>query len=97
MIRPLGNRVLVRRDEPEKQTPGGILLPDTAKAKPTKGVVLAVGPGKRRDDGTRDVPDVSEGDTILFASYAAAGTDVTLDDEELVLLLEEDILAVVTA
>ena len=92
-IRPLQDRVLLRRIEEEETTAGGIIIPDTAKEKPQEGQVIAAGPGKVRDDGKPTPLDVSKGDRVLFGKYA--GTDVTLDGEEYVILREEDVLAVV--
>jgi chaperonin GroES len=91
-IRPLQDRVLVRRTEEEARTSGGIIIPDTAKEKPQQGVVIAVGKGKVLENGQIQPLDVSEGNTILFGKYS--GTEVTLDGEELVILREDDILAV---
>ena len=92
-IRPLQDRVLIQRVEEEEKTAGGIIIPDTAKEKPQEGRVIAVGKGKTRDDGSVTPLDVSEGDRILFGKYA--GSDVTLDGEDYVILREDDILAVV--
>jgi chaperonin GroES len=91
-VRPLGEKVLIRRLEAEERTRGGIVLPDTAKEKPQKGKVLAVGDGKLLEDGTRAAFQVKVGDTVLFASYA--GTEIKLEREELMLMDESDILAV---
>ena len=91
-VRPLGEKVLIRRLEAEEKTRGGIVLPDTAKEKPQKGKVLAVGDGKLLDDGTRAEFQVKVGDTVLFTSYA--GTEIKVDGEELMLMDESDILAV---
>jgi len=90
---PLGEKVVVRPIEPEQQTAGGIVLPDAAQAKPQQGRVLSVGDGCRLPDGTRAQPQVSEGDRILFQRYA--GTNVVVDGEELLILSEHDILAIV--
>ena len=93
-ITPLQDRVLVRRlDEEEEASEGGIILPDSAKEKPQEGEVLAVGPGKVTDDGTRQTPDLKAGDRILFAKYA--GTEVKVDGEDLLIMREDDVLAVV--
>ncbi len=94
-IRPLQDRILLRRVEEEETTAGGIIIPDTAKEKPQEGRVIATGPGKVRDDGKATPLDVSKGDRVLFGKYA--GTDVTLDGEDYVILREEDILAVIEA
>jgi len=91
-IRPLGEKVLIQRLEAEERTRGGIVLPDTAKEKPQKGTVLAVGDGKLLDDGTRAEFQVKTGDKVLFASYA--GTEIKVGGEEYVLMDESDILAV---
>ena len=93
-IRPLGEKVLIKRMEAESTTKGGIVLPDSAKEKPQKGKVLAVGDGKLLDDGTRAKFTVAKGDTVLFASYA--GTEIKVDAEELMLMDESDILAILT-
>ena len=92
-VRPLGDRVVVKPIEREEVTKSGIVLPDTAKEKPQEGEVLAVGPGRVNDDGKRLPMDVKAGDRVLFAKYA--GTELKLDDEELLILSEKDILAVV--
>ena len=91
-IRPLGEKVLIKRMEAETKTKGGIVLPDTAKEKPQKGEVLAVGDGKLLDDGTRATFQVKVGDTVLFASYA--GTEIKIEGEEMVLMDEGDVLAI---
>jgi chaperonin GroES len=89
-LKPLGDRVLVRPVEEEETTASGIVLPDTAKEKPQKGKVLAVGDGKL-EDGKRIPLDVSEGDEILYSKYG--GTDITVDGEDLLVLRESDVLA----
>lgn len=91
-VRPLSSRVLVKWLEPEEVTPGGIVLPDTAKEKPKRGTVLSVGPGRFLDTGVRQPPEVEEGDAVLFGSYA--GTKVEVNGEELVIMDESEILAV---
>jgi chaperonin GroES len=91
-IRPLQDRVLVRRVKEEEKTKGGIIIPDTAKEKPIEGVVLAVGNGKALEDGTIRKLDVKEGDRILFGKYS--GTEVKIDGEEALILREDDILGV---
>ncbi len=91
-IRPLGGKVLVKRMEAEEKTRGGIVLPDTAKEKPQRGTVLALGDGKLMDDGSRADFQVSKGDKVLFASYG--GTEITVDGEEYLLMDESDILAI---
>jgi chaperonin GroES len=91
-IRPLQDRILIRRVGEEEKTSGGIIIPDTAKEKPQQGVVVATGKGKVRDDGRITPLDVKAGDQVLFSKYA--GTEVTLDGEEYTILREEDVLAV---
>ncbi|OKH19833.1 co-chaperone GroES [Hydrococcus rivularis NIES-593] len=93
-VKPLGDRVFVKVSPSEEKTAGGILLPDTAKEKPQIGEVVAVGPGKRNDDGSRSEPEVKVGDKVLYSKYA--GTDVKLGGEDYVLLSEKDILAIVS-
>jgi chaperonin GroES len=95
LIKPLNDRVVVKVLEQEEKTRGGIVLPDTAKEKPQKGEVIAVGPGIVRDDGTRTKPDVSPGDRVLFAKYS--GTEVKIDGNEYLILRESDILAVISS
>jgi chaperonin GroES len=90
---PLNDKVVVKRLEAESKTAGGIMLPDTAKEKPKQGKVLSVGDGKRLDNGQRAKLYVKEGDRVLFSSYA--GNEVTVDGEELLIMTEDDILAVV--
>jgi chaperonin GroES len=92
-LKPLGNRVVVEPIEQEDVTSGGIVLPETAKEKPQKGKVLAVGPGDRDEDGKRIQMDVSEGDTVLFAKYS--GTEIKLEGKKLLILRENDLLAIV--
>lgn len=93
-VQPLQDRILVRRLEEEaEKSAGGIILPDTAKEKPQEGEVIAVGPGRITDDGKRQTVEVKEGDRILFAKYA--GTEVKVDEEELLIMREDDVLAVV--
>jgi chaperonin GroES len=91
-IKPLGNRVVVEAIEQEEMTSGGIVLPETAKEKPQKGTVLAIGPGDRDEDGKRIPMDVKEGDTVLFAKYS--GTEIKLDDKKVLILRESDLLAI---
>jgi len=91
-MRPLHDRVVVKRITAEERTKGGIIIPDTAKEKPQEGRVLAVGQG-RREDGKVIKPDVKEGDRILFGKYS--GTEVVLDGEEHIIMREEDILGVI--
>lgn len=92
-IRPLRDRVVVKRMEAEEKTAGEIVLPDMAKEKPKRGEVVAVGEGKQLDSGELVKPQVSKGDTVLFASYA--GTEVSINREKLLIMPEEDILAII--
>jgi chaperonin GroES len=92
-VRPLHDRLIVRRLEEGEQDIGGIIIPDTAKEKPQQGTVIAVGPGKVNDDGKRVPVDVKAGDRILFGKYA--GQEVTLDGEESLIMKEDDVLAVI--
>ena len=92
-LKPLADRVVVEPMEQEEKTASGIILPETAKEKPQKGVVLAVGPGRYGDEDERIPMDVKEGDKVLFAKYA--GTEIKLNDKKLLILKESDILAVV--
>jgi len=91
-LRPLHDRVIVKRLEEEKKSLGGIIIPDSAAEKPLKAEVIAVGPGKRSDDGKVHAVDVKVGDTILIGKYS--GTEVKVDGQDLVILREDDILAV---
>ncbi|WP_413160961.1 co-chaperone GroES [Capilliphycus salinus ALCB114379] len=93
-VKPLGDRVFVKVSESEEKTAGGILLPDTAKEKPQVGEIVATGPGKRNDDGSRAEMEVKVGDKVLYSKYA--GTDIKLGGDEYVLLAEKDILAIVS-
>ncbi len=92
-IRPLGEKVLVKRVEAEDKTAGGIVLPDTAKEKPKRGIVQGTGDGKLLDSGKRSQLQVKKGDQVLFSSYA--GTEIKVEGEELLILDEGDILAIV--
>ena len=92
-IRPLHDRVIVKRKEEERTSPGGIVIPDTATEKPIRGEITAVGPGKILDDGTVRKLDVKVGDEVLFGKYS--GTEVKVDGDDLLVLREEDIMAVV--
>ena len=94
-IRPLHDRVVVKRVEREEQVRGGIIIPDTAKEKPQEAEVVAVGPGKINDDGSRSPMDVKEGDRILMGKYS--GSEIRIEDDEVVILREDEILAVVQA
>ncbi|SMB92660.1 chaperonin GroES [Thermanaeromonas toyohensis ToBE] len=92
MLRPLGDRVVVKVITAEEKTQGGIYLPDTAKEKPQEGEVIAVGPGRVLDNGTRIPPEVKKGDRVVFAKYS--GTEVKVDGEEYLIIRDSDILAV---
>jgi len=90
-LKPLGDRVVVRPIMEEEVSKGGIILPDTAKEKPQRGKVIAVGPGRLDENAKRVVMEVKKGDKVVYAKYA--GTDITVNDEELLILRESDILA----
>ncbi len=92
-IKPLHDRVIVRRIEEGEQVRGGIIIPDTAKEKPQEGEVVAVGLGKYREDGTRQSLDVKAGDRVLFGKYS--GSEIKLDGEELLIMREDEILGVI--
>ena len=93
-IQPLHDRVIVKRVEEEETTKGGIIIPDTAKEKPQEGLVVAVGSGKSEGEGKKKVPlEVKKGDRVLFSKYA--GTEITLDGEEHLIMKEEDIIALI--
>ena len=92
-LRPLHDRVLVRRIEEEEKTAGGIIIPDTAKEKPMEGEILAVGPGSRNEQGAITPLDVKKGDRILFGKWS--GTEVTMDGEELIIMKESDVMGVI--
>jgi chaperonin GroES len=94
-LRPLGDRVVIKPLEREEVTKSGIVLPDTAKEKPQQGEVLAVGPGRILDSGERITLDLKEGDRVLFAKYA--GTEFKHEDQELLILSEKDVLAVMVS
>ena len=91
-IRPLQDRVIVKRVEEEGKTKGGIIIPDTAKEKPMEGLVISVGKSKTADDGKLIKPDVKAGDRILFGKYS--GTEVKIDGDELLIMREDDILGI---
>ena len=93
MLKPLGDRVVIRVLEQEEKTASGIFLPDTAKEKPSQGEVVAVGPGKLQDDGKRVALDVKVGDKIIFSKYA--GTEVKFEGTKYLIVSERDILAVI--
>jgi len=92
-IRPLHDRVLIRRLDSEEKTAGGIIIPDTAQEKPMEGEVLAAGDGTRTENGQIQALDVSAGDRVLFGKWA--GTEVTIDGEELIIMKESDIMGVI--
>ena len=91
-VKPLGDRVLLKRTEAEEEVRGGIIIPDTAKEKPQEGEVLAAGNGKTLENGTKVPLDVKAGDKILFGKYS--GTEIKIDDEEVLILREDEVLAV---
>jgi len=91
-LKPLGDKIIVKRLEAEEMTTGGIVLPDSAKEKPKRGVVQAVGDGKLLDSGERSVPQLKPKDQVLFSSYA--GTEIKVDGDELLIMDESDVLAV---
>ncbi len=92
-IRPLNDRILVKRLAEEEKTAGGIIIPDSAKEKPAEGEIIAVGPGKVGDNGERVALQVKEGDRVLFSKYG--GTDVKLDGEDYLIMREDDVLGVI--
>jgi chaperonin GroES len=92
-IRPLNDRILVKRLEEEETTAGGIIIPDSAKEKPAEGEIVSVGPGKMNDAGQRAAMDVKAGDRVLFSKYG--GTDVKLDGDDYLIMREDDILGVI--
>ena len=92
-LRPLHDRVLIRRVESEEKTKGGIIIPDTAKEKPMEGEVVAAGPGARGEDGKLVPMDVKKGDRVLFGKWS--GTEVKIDNEELIIMKESDIMGVI--
>ena len=92
MIKPLGDKVVVEPVEGEDMSPGGIIIPDTAKKKPQEGIVVAVGPGKVLEDGTRGQMAVKVGDRVIFAKYG--GTEVTIEGKDLVILDQDSIYAI---
>ena len=92
-LRPLGDKILIKRVEAESKTKSGIVLPDAAKEKPKRGKVLAVGNGRRNDKGELVALGVKKGDEVIFTSYA--GTEIKLDGEEVLIMSEDDVLAVV--
>jgi chaperonin GroES len=92
-VKPLDDRVLVKQGEAEETTAGGIVLPDTAKEKPQRGTVIAVGPGKLLDSGERGEMSLKKGDEVYYGKYA--GTEIKIDAEEYVILRESDVLAII--
>jgi len=92
-LQPMGERIVVKRVESEETTAGGIVLPDSAREKPARGTVVAVGSGRLLDDGSRAESQLSNGDVVLFSSYA--GEQVEIDDVEYLLMREDDVLAVI--
>jgi len=92
-LKPLGDRLIIEPIEQEEMTASGIVLPETAKEKPMQGKVLAIGPGARKEDGSRIAMDVSTGDTVLYAKYG--GTEVKLENKKCLILKETDVLAIV--
>jgi chaperonin GroES len=92
-IRPLQDRIIVKRVEEEEKTQGGIIIPDTAKEKPMEGEVIAVGSGKVLENGTKQVPEVKKGDRVLFGKYS--GTEVKIDGVEHLIMREDDILGII--
>jgi len=94
-FRPLHDRVVVRRVDSEEKSAGGIIIPDTAKEKPSEGVIVSVGPGARDESGKIIAPDVKEGDRVLFGKWS--GTEVKLNGQDLLIMKESDIMGVITA
>ena len=92
-VRPLHDRVIVKRLEEDEKTKGGIIIPDTAKEKPIEGKVIAVGDGKIKEDGTKIPLEIKKGDRVLFAKYG--GTEIKIDGEEHLMMREDDILAII--
>ncbi|MEZ5347011.1 MAG: co-chaperone GroES [Pyrinomonadaceae bacterium] len=92
-IKPLHDRVIVRRIEETETTSGGIIIPDSAKEKPQEGEVIAVGEGKYKEDGSRQALDVKEGDRVLFGKYS--GSEITLDGDEFLMMREDEILGII--
>lgn len=92
MLKPLSDRIVLKVIEEDEKTPGGIVLPDTAKEKPTVGEVIAVGPGRTLDNGQKVAPEVKKGDKVVFSRYG--GTEVKINGEEYLIIRESDILAI---
>ena len=93
-FKPLHDRILIKRLEESEKTKGGIIIPDTAKEKPSEGEILAVGPGVLNKDGNRNVLDVKVGDKILFSKYS--GDEVKIDGQDLIIIKEEDVIGILT-
>jgi len=93
-VRPLHDRLIIQRIDEGEQTIGGIIVPDSAREKPQRGKVFAVGLGKVKEDGTRQTPDVKDGDTILFGKYS--GQDIKIDGQEYLIMREDDVLAIIS-
>ncbi len=93
-LKPLGDRLVVEPKEREQTTASGLVLPESAKEKPQEGTVIAIGPGRRDDDGKRVEMDVAVGDVVLYAKYG--GTEIKVDDKKVLILKESDVLAIVT-
>ena len=91
-VRPLHDRLIIQRLDEGEQTVGGIIVPDSAKEKPQRGTVVATGQGKVRDDGSRQTPDVKDGETILFGKYS--GQEIKIDGEDYLILREDEVLAI---
>ena len=92
-IKPLHDRVILKRVEEEETTKGGIIIPDTAKEKPAEGLIVAVGSGKISEDGTKQALEVKEGDKVLFGKYS--GTEIKINDEEHLIMREDEIIAII--
>ena len=92
-LRPLNDRVVVKRMEEEQKTAGGIIIPDTAKEKPIQGEVIAAGSGRTMEDGSKRALDVKKGDRVLYGKYA--GTEITIENQEVLIMREDDILAII--
>ena len=93
-LRPLNDRVLIKRADEDVKTAGGIIIPDTATEKPMQGLVMGIGPGARDEKGERVAPAVAVGDTVLFGKWS--GTEVTIDGDELIIMKESDIMGIIT-
>jgi len=94
-VRPLHDRIIVKRLEEEEKTKGGIIIPDSAKEKPIEGKVIAVGDGKIKEDGTKISMEIKKGDRVLFAKYG--GTEIKIDGEEYLMMKEDDVFAIITS